>query len=230
VGAAAWWLTSWFAVTLAAVMVTARIADPRQRHRRRTRDRADQLAALAAWTESVRDLVGAGLALPEALAATRDTAAAPITPAVQRLTDRLALQLPLSAALHAFAADLEDPAGDLVVAALLLTNTGAGRGLRDQLSALAAALRAEVDLRGTVDATRRATRRGTRIVTTVTVATVLGLRWLNPNYVEPYGTPTGQLVLTIVLGLFAAGLAWMARLAAYPTPDRFLRAPTPGGH
>jgi hypothetical protein len=37
-----------------------------------------------------------------------------------------------------------------------------------------------------------------------------------------YDTFTGQLVLAVVVGLFAIGFLWLRRLAKYETPQRFL--------
>jgi len=62
------------------------------------------------------------------------------------------------------------------------------------------------------------------IVVIVTLAFVLGLRLLNPDYVEPYGTPTGQMVLLVVIGLFTAGFWWLRRLSTFDLPQRFLVA------
>ena len=38
----------------------------------------------------------------------------------------------------------------------------------------------------------------------------------------------GQLVLAVVVGLFAAGFVWLRRLAKYETPQRFLSSPDSG--
>jgi hypothetical protein len=58
----------------------------------------------------------------------------------------------------------------------------------------------------------------------VTVAFVLGLSLFNKKYVAPYSTPVGQVVLLIILGLFAAGFVWLRRLASFEVPERFLHA------
>jgi hypothetical protein len=53
---------------------------------------------------------------------------------------------------------------------------------------------------------------------------VLLLALFNPSYVEPYRHPFGQLVLSIVIGFFAAGFLWLKRLSSYDVPERFLRS------
>ena len=189
-----------------------------------------QLEALAAWTESMRDLVATGLALPEALAAAADTAGPLLSAPLARLRDRLQAREPLEEALRHLADDLDDVTADLVVAALVLTSRAHGRRLNAVLTALAASTRAELVARRRIEAERRSTRRGVRIVLIVTVTMALGLRLLNPGYVEPYATPAGQLALAVVVGIFTIGFGWLHQLSTIPRPHRFLRptADAPG--
>ena len=44
----------------------------------------------------------------------------------------------------------------------------------------------------------------------------------NQAYIAPYDSPQGQLVLAVVIGLFAAGMLWLRRLAGVETAERFL--------
>jgi hypothetical protein len=66
-----------------------------------------------------------------------------------------------------------------------------------------------------------------QIVVAVTVLTAVGLALGNPIYVQPYRTPTGQLVLAVVVAVFAAGFTWLARLSALPVAPRLLPAAPP---
>jgi Flp pilus assembly protein TadB len=184
-----------------------------------------RLEALAGWTESLRDLTAAGIALPEALPASAAGAAPAIRSELAGLAERLAGREPLHDALLALAGDLDDPAADLVVAALVLNARAQGRALRAVLSALADSVRAELADRRAVEAERRALRRGVRIVVAVTVAMALGLALLNPDYVAPYRTAAGQGVLAGVVAIFALGFGWLAALARMPRPARFLAVP-----
>jgi hypothetical protein len=52
---------------------------------------------------------------------------------------------------------------------------------------------------------------------------VVGMAVLDHKYVQPYDTPLGQLVLTGVIALFAAGFFWLRRLSEIKTPERFLK-------
>lgn len=191
---------------------------------RRSSAATARLDALAGWTESVRDLVATGIALPEALPASASSTSAALRPALDRLTERLAAREGLEDALRALGDDLDDGGADLVVAALLLNSRAQGRALEAVLTALASSLRSELHVRRTVEAERRSTRRAVQIVVTVTLATALGLRFGNPVYVEPYSAAAGQVVLGVVAAVFAIGFAWLARLSALPSTPRLLPA------
>jgi Flp pilus assembly protein TadB len=186
-----------------------------------------QLEALAGWTESMRDMVATGLALPEALAATARTASPLLAEPLGALADRLRAREPVEAALRSFADDLDDVSADLVVAALLLTSRAHGRQLTAVLTALASSARSELTVRRAIQADRRATRRGVQIVLAVTVGMALGLNLLNPGYVAPYRTPTGQLALAMVVAVFAVGFGWLHRLSRLPQPERLLARTDP---
>jgi Flp pilus assembly protein TadB len=196
---------------------------------RRSRAATARLDALAAWTESLRDLVATGIALPEALPASVSSSSAVLRPALERLTERLASRDGLEEALRALGDDLDDGGADLVVAALLLNSRAQGRALEAVLTALANSLRSELHVRRTVEAERRSTRKAVQIVVTVTLATALGLRLGNPVYVEPYATAAGQVVLAIVAAVFGIGFAWLARLSALPGTPRLLARTNSGG-
>jgi Flp pilus assembly protein TadB len=125
-----------------------------------------------------------------------------------------------------FGDDLDDPGADLICAALILNSRLRGPGLRQVLTSLAAAARDELQMRERIAAGRQSTRRSVMIVVAVTLVFVLGLRWFNPGYVEPYGSFFGQVVLLVVISLFGAGFFWLRQLAAFDLPGRFLAGGT----
>jgi Flp pilus assembly protein TadB len=189
---------------------------------REERNAITRLEGLAAWTESLRDTIAGAVGLEQAIPATAYAASPSIQPQLRLLVDRLRVRVPMPAALLRFADDLDDPSADLVVAALILNARLRGPGLRQVLTTLADSARAELDMRQRVMASRASTRRSVQIIVGVTVLFVIGLPLLNRTYVEPYGTPAGQLVLAVVLGIFALGFLWMRRLSRLEMPQRFL--------
>lgn len=181
-----------------------------------------RLEALATWVESLRDTIATGTALPEAIPITARDAPAVLQRPLQDLVARMQAREPLDQALLALADDLDDAVGDSVVGALALNARAQGRQLKVVLSSLAEATRKQVDVRREVEAGRRSLRQSVRIIMIVTAAFVTGLAVFNQSYVEPYGTVTGQLVLAMAVGCFAAAFIWMHRLSSFDVPSRFL--------
>jgi Flp pilus assembly protein TadB len=186
-----------------------------------------RLEALASWTESLRDTIAGAVGLEQAIPATYNGAGAPLKRHVGLLVDRLRTREPLPDALLKFAADLADPSADLIVAALVLNARLRGPGLRDVLSSLSIAAREELDVRGRIEAGRKSTRRSVQIIVGLTLVVVLGLTLLNRRYVTPYSTPSGQIALAIVFGVFGLGFLWLRRLAEFEVPERFLTTKSP---
>lgn len=182
-----------------------------------------RIEGLATWTESLRDTIAGAVGLEQAIPATSYAAHPAIRPQLRMLVDRLRVRTPLPTALHRFADELDDPSADLIIATLILNSRLRGPGLRDVLTSLAESAREELDMRRRINAGRRSTRRSVQIVVAVTLAFAAGLVLLNPSYVEPYDTFVGQLVLALVIGIFAASFAWLRRLARFEMPERFLR-------
>ncbi|HWL98956.1 MAG TPA: type II secretion system F family protein [Nocardioidaceae bacterium] len=181
-----------------------------------------RLEGLAAWTESLRDTIAGAVGLEQAIPATAYAASPAISRELVTLADRLRVRVALPQALHRFADDLDDASADLIVSALILNARLRGPGLRDVLTSLASSARAELEMRRRVNAGRASTRRSVQIVVGITVLFVLGLAVFNRAYVEPYSSPVGQLVLLVIIGLFAAGFFWMRRLSVFEVPGRFL--------
>ena len=69
-------------------------------------------------------------------------------------------------------------------------------------------------------------RRRTVKVVYITLAVCGGLVIFDREYVEPFGSPGGQVVLAVIGGLFAASFAWMHRLTTGGPARRFLPGET----
>ena len=140
---------------------------------------------------------------------------------VASLVARLSARWPTEQALRAFADDLDDAAGDFVVASLLLGSRRRGPGLSSVLTAAAGSVADEVAARRKIEAERAKPRSTARLVTLITL-TVAGLLMLNGTYLAPYGDGLGQLVLLAIAAAFTGCLLWIRSLTlATPTP-RFL--------
>jgi hypothetical protein len=113
-----------------------------------------------------------------------------------------------------------------VVAALILHLTDRGERLGDVLGAIATAASAEVATRREVEAKRTQPRFAVRFLTGMTLAT-LAYGLVNSDYIRPYGTAVGQLVMAVLGTAFIGLLAWVRSMSQPPRPARFLPAPDP---
>jgi Flp pilus assembly protein TadB len=181
-----------------------------------------RLEALATWTESLRDTIAGAVGLEQAIPASLRVAAPALADPLARLVERLHIRVPMADALLRFADDLDDPGADLIIAALVINARLRGPGLRDLLGSLSGSVREELDMRRKVTADRRSTRRSVQIVVCVSVGMALGLAMLDHAFLAPYDDWLGQLVLLVVVGIYAAGIIWLRRLARFEVPQRLL--------
>lgn len=219
-GAGAWLATGWPAlgVGVAALVVVVPwvLAGLRS-----SNDRIELVEALQEWVRRVADLVAAGSGLEQSLIRSSRTAPARVGPQVERLVSRLQARWSAARALRALADDLDDSAGDLVVAALLLGSELRGPGLARVLTELAEGLSDEVVTRRKVEADRAKPRANARGVLIITLA-VIALIGLTGDYLAPYGSPVGQLVMLFVSGVLVGSMVWLRRLAESKPAVRLL--------
>ncbi len=193
---------------------------------RRTMDR---LEALATWTESLRDTIAGAVGLEQGIPSSLRVAGPSLRPPLERLVDRLHTRMPMGEALRRFADDLNDPAADLIIAALIINASLRGPGLRDLLGSLADAVREELDMRRKVFAERKSTRRSVQIVIAVSVGLAVALAIFDHHFLSPYDGPFGQLMLAVIAAIYAAGILWLRKLARFQPPERLLAAEAPAG-
>jgi Flp pilus assembly protein TadB len=181
-----------------------------------------RLEGLATWTESLRDTIAGAVGLEQAIPSSIRIADASIREPLVKLVDRLHTRVPMHVALRRFADDLDDPSADMIIAALVINSRLRGPGLRALLGALADAVREELDMRRKVNAGRRSTRRSVQIVIAVSVGVAIGLAVVDHAFLAPYDGVSGQLMLVLIGGIYAAGILWLRRLATFETPQRLL--------
>jgi Flp pilus assembly protein TadB len=188
------------------------------------KDRARQVArteAIAGWAEMLRDTLSAAAGLEQAIVATAPVSPVPIRAEVASLAQSLQRDR-LVPALRHFAAELADPTGDLVVAALVLAAGHEAKRLSELLGSLAGAARDQAAMQLRIEAGRARIRTSTRVVIGVTVVFAAGLVLLNRSYLSPFGTPQGQAVLAVIGLLFGGAFWWLARMGRPAPPERFL--------
>ena len=212
-------ITRWPVAALAAA--AAVIFVPKLTAARAARQRTARLDGLEQWTRRLSDMLTASRGLEDALAVSARTAPAAIAGPVTALARRLAARVGTEEALRAFAAEIDDPAGDRIAAALIIATGQRGGAAGGVLSALAGILARDIAARREIEAERAQHRTTLRwIIAFIAGFTVFAI--VNRSYSEPYGSVTGQIVLALVALLYAAGLGWLHRLGTLPGPGRFL--------
>jgi Flp pilus assembly protein TadB len=181
-----------------------------------------RLEGLATWTESLRDTIAGAVGLEQAIPASTRVADGSIREPLARLVDRLHTRVPMHVALRRFAEDLDDSSADMIIAALIINSRLRGPGLRDLLGALADSVREELDMRRKINSSRRSTRRSVQIVIAVSVLMAIFLAVLDHRFLQPYDSVFGQLVLAVIVGIYALGIIWLRKLARFDLPQRLL--------
>ena len=184
--------------------------------------RIDRIEAVEEWTRRLADVLAVGVGIEQAIIVSVRTVPEPIRSEVTRLGARLQARWDTEVALRAYADDLNDPIGDLVVASLILAQRRRGPGLAGALTAIANSVSEEVAARRRVEADRAKPRTTARWVTIITLGTIV-VGSLNTTYMAPYSTPVGQLVLLAVAVAYAGALFWMKSLTLGSTQARLLR-------
>lgn len=185
--------------------------------------RTTRLEALEEWTRSLSGVLSVSVGLEQALIATVRSAPEPIRAEVTALAARLRARWSTEDAIRAFADDIDDTTGDLVAGYLILGARRRGTGLAAVLESLAESVAADVRIRREIQNDRDKPRGTARLVTLITIG-VLAFLAMTGDYVRPYASPFGQLLLTALLGLYVATLVWMRKMAMGKPLPRFIGA------
>ena len=215
-----WAVTGWTlaALTIAAVTVMASTAAARHNSRRDDRVLVD---AIAVWTEQLRDMLAGSSGLEQTITSTVPHAPAVLREPLERLAASMSYSS-LSQALSRFARDVDHPTADFVVAALSTAATRQVRELGTLLGHLASCARDEARMHTRIWVGRSRTRSAVKIIACVVAVFVGGLALVSPDYLAPYRSAEGQVVLSAVVLVFFGALFLMQRLSLIVSPDRFV--------
>jgi tight adherence protein B len=215
-------LVRWPVAVVGAAAVGWLVPLPGQRSSRREAEARSE--AIAQWCEMLRDAAGTSRGIEGILVATAASPPGPIRAEIRRLADRLEDE-PLDQALDGLVNDLDHPIGDLVSTALRVAATSGSRRVAAVLGNLATAAHHEASMRRRVEVARARPRAAMRLVAGIVGLFVGGLVLFAREYLAPYSTVTGQLVLLGIGFYWTLGLLWMARLGRLPEIGRFLAKP-----
>ncbi|MDG4795437.1 type II secretion system F family protein [Micromonospora sp. WMMD1082] len=183
-----------------------------------------KLEAIASWVEVMRGEIRAYAGVEQAIRGTAGMAKAPIAVQVRDLADALEGGVRLRVAITAFRRDVDHPAADLVGISLVKAATTHTGNLADQLGDLVQTVRDDVAARERIQISQTEARTSARLVILIVAAVGVGLYLFNRSML-PLGTVTGQLVLAVVSGMWAAAGLWLHRLATTPPAPRVFKTP-----
>lgn len=216
-----WLATGWPMAGLSAGAVAAMVPVLLETSRRRN-SQLEKADALASWAEMLRDTIASHAGLSQAISITASVAPLPIQREVQTLSVR-AERMPLPKALRLFAADVEDPVADLIVASLVIASEYQAQDLSKLLSSIAASSRQQSSMRLRIETGRARTYASVRWIVVLTFGMAVGLVLFSPDFLEPYDDLRGQLVLGVI-GAFFVGAMWALIVMSRPVPQPRLLA------
>ncbi|MBS2547452.1 hypothetical protein KGQ19_11270 [Catenulispora sp. NL8] len=190
----------------------------------------------AGFAEMLRDTLSAASGLTEAVLAASAVPPKAIEAPLRTLHNDLRHGVKVTDALGKLDETLADPIADLICATLIHANGRPSRNLPATLTALASEARGQaLAMRRTV-AARAQIRTAVRVITAVILGITILLLVADATYLDPFSTAAGQLDLGVAGGIFAAGFAWLIRIARPASVPRFLtrldalnQAPEVGG-
>jgi tight adherence protein B len=184
-------------------------------NQRRSRE-VERIEAVAVWAEMLRDQAAAGADLAQAVQVSAGHAPPVLAQPVARLAIRLRRQPP-EEAFREFSREVADPTADLVASALTVAFTGQARRVGD---VLAASAREQASMRLRIERDRKRVRTVARGTGGVVIGWTVLVYLISGRFFATYSSFTGQLVLLLVGGLFAVGIAGLARLDRLPGPAK----------
>jgi tight adherence protein B len=180
---------------------------------RHAQDVLARTEAVAAWAEMLRDSLSAAAGLEQTILLTAPFAPPAIAGEVGELAASLRLGRRLSVALDEFTARVDDPTGRLVARALAQASRRQSRQLPELLSELARRARDRANLQLRIAPGHAKIRTNARIIVGFTLAMAAGMVVFNRQFLRPYDSSLGQLVLLAVGIIFSGGFVGLSRLA-----------------
>lgn len=209
-----------FGLGMGALVLVGRLWQTASRERRIYYQTTD---AISVWVDMIKDTLVGGGGLSQSIESTASLAPEVIRPHVVRLA-AAQRTLPQTEALRQFGAAMAHPTADLVVLALMVASENQARDLPKLLARTAeqarsrntAVLQVETE-RSQLYAEARAT-----VISIGLLGVVITL--IAKDFLEPYKTFAGQIVLSAVMAIVVASAAVLVR-AGRPRPERRLLAP-----
>lgn len=213
-------LTGWVFAAVASGVATFAVCVSTA-NRAGTRANEEVAEAISLWTEQLRDTLAAAHGLQQTLLATATHAPNRIASQVQRLAAKLPYA-PVGQSLREFASEVDHSSADFVAAALIAATEHEARDVGALLDHLARCSREEARMHQRIWVGRSRTRAAVRIISFTIIGFPAILFVMNRDYLDPYGTPVGQLVLVGIISVFTISLLLLQSGSRVQVPERFV--------
>ncbi|MDQ1128243.1 type II secretion system F family protein [Microbacterium sp. SORGH_AS_0888] len=209
-GAITWLLTGVPVISLAALLAGAAAPVLWLRGRVRTIRKARRML----WPDVCDLLIGsvrAGLSLPDAVATLRTSAPQALRPAFAAFATDLAASGHFGSSVDRLKATLADPVADRILETLRMAREVGGTELVPVLRALAAAVRAEANVRAEAEA-RQSWVRGAAVLGVVAPWVVMVLLAMRPEGARAYSSPEGIVLIVVSAVVSVVAFRLMLRI------------------
>ncbi len=180
------------------------------------------LEALDRWVRSLSATLATGKSITDAIRISRRTAPPLLADEIDTLVVRLNNRWDTREALMRMADELASPDADAVLAALILAATRGANGASVTLAALADSIQASLQGRRAIEVERSKPYVVVRQVTVISLSTLVVAFTISPRFFDPYRSPVGQLILTVLVTLYCGSLLLMRRKAQQRERPRIL--------
>jgi Flp pilus assembly protein TadB len=180
------------------------------------------LEALDRWVRGLSATLATGKSVTDAIRISRRTAPPLLSEEIGALVARLNNRWETREALMRMADDLDSPDADAVLAALILASSRGANGASVTLQALADSIQATLQGRRAIEVERSKPYVVVRQVTVISLVTLLVAFAASPRFFEPYRSPLGQVILTLLVTAYLGSLLLMRRKAQQRERPRLL--------
>lgn len=183
-------------------------------------------AALLSAVDLLAQLLPAGHSTRQALAVLAESGPVELRQEIAQILARLD-EIPLEEAFIEAQERIRQPLFTLIAAALTVGNRSGGR-LAPLLRELSRAAHQVDAVQGQLRAEQAQGRLGALVIAMMPLGLLALLHVVNPQYLAPYATVGGELLLGGLIALIVIGYAWMLRILRLPQPDLLSIAPQVG--
>lgn len=181
------------------------------------------LEALDRWVRAVATTLPVGRDVIDSIRVSLGSAPPLLAGELAVLVDELNSRVPAPEALTRLADRLDNPESDAVIASLILATRRSGAGLSTSLNQLADNIQDRLRALREVERERDLPRSRVQQITVIACLMVATAAFLG-DYLRPYGSPTGQLILTVLVAAFVGCLWQMHRMTVPRRRQRILTA------